>query len=309
MKARDVLSLSQFDSTSISHLFQETDRIISLHEAGKAIPHGLNGRIIALLFFEPSSRTFGSFSSAVKRLGGATIEIHDSKNLSASKGESFHDTIKTFESYSDGLIIRHPLIGSVARAAGIAEIPVINAGDGIGEHPTQALLDLYTIRKHHKRLDNLKVVVGGDLLNGRTVHSLLKGLSMHKGNEIYLLAPSELRLESELETEFTKAGLKLHTIESEDDIPGDADIWYWTRVQKERFVKEDDYEKVKNRFIVTPELMEKKAQKDMILMHPLPRVGEITEDVDTDPRAVYFEQMRNGLFLRMALLNSVFSNA
>lgn len=309
MKARDVLSLSQFDSTSISHLFQETDHIMSLHEAGKAIPQGLKGRVIALLFFEPSSRTFGSFSSAVKRVGGSTIEIHDSKNLSASKGESFHDTIKTFECYSDGFVIRHPLIGSVARAAEVASIPVINAGDGIGEHPTQALLDLYTIRKHHKRLDNLKVVVGGDLLNGRTVHSLLKGLSMHKGNEIYLLSPEELRLGSELVTEFTKAGLKLHTIDREDDIPGDADIWYWTRVQKERFVKEDDYENVKNRFIVTPELMKKKAQKNMILMHPLPRVGEVTEEVDTDPRAVYFEQMRNGLFVRMALLNSVFSNA
>lgn len=308
MKGRDVISLSQFDPATISLLFQETERIRTLHKAGKPIPNVLKGRVIALLFFEPSSRTFGSFSSAVKRMGGLTVEIHDSKNLSASKGESFHDTIKTFECYSDGLIIRHPLIGSVQRAADIANIPVINAGDGIGEHPTQALLDLYTIHNHHKKLDNLKIVAGGDLLNGRTVHSLLKGLSYYRGNEVVLLAPKELQLDEPLVSEFVQNGLKLTTIQDEADIPNDADVWYWTRVQKERFIKVDDYEKVKNRFIVTPALLGKKGNKNMILMHPLPRVGEITEDVDYDPRAVYFDQMRNGLFVRMALLDLIFKN-
>jgi aspartate carbamoyltransferase len=236
-----------------------------------------------------------------------TLEIHDSKNLSAAKGESFHDTIKTFESYSDGLIIRHPMPGSVANAADIANIPVINAGDGVGEHPTQALLDLYTINKHHGRLDTLKVVIGGDLRNGRTVHSLLRGLAMYRANEAVLLTAPELQLEREFVNDLQNKGMKITTIESEEDIPHDAHVWYWTRVQKERFVKIDEYEKVKNRFVVTHDLFKSRARKDTILMHPLPRVGEISEELDADSQAVYFEQMRNGLFVRMALLNSLFN--
>lgn len=308
MKGTDVLSLSQFTTDALSRIFHDADKLRELVEAHKEVPQPLKGRVIALLFFEPSSRTFGSFCSAVKRVGGMTIEIHDSKNLSASKGESFHDTIKTFESYSDGFIIRHPMPGSVANAADISRLPVINAGDGIGEHPTQAMLDLYTIQRHHKRLDTLKIVMGGDLLNGRTVHSLLKGLSMYKNNEVTLLAPPELRLEAAFMDELRQKGLTITVIDSEQDIPHAADVWYWTRVQKERFIKIDDYEKVKNKFIVTPELFAQKAGKHTILMHPLPRVGEILETVDADPRAVYFEQMRNGLFVRMALLSLVFAN-
>ena len=210
---------------------------------------------------------------------------------------------KTFETYSDAIVMRHPEIGSASNAAATAKIPIINAGDGIGEHPTQALLDMYTIFNKFGRLDNLTGVFAGDMLHGRTVHSLLRGLSIFKYNKAYLLSPKQLRLARDDFSFFEKKGIKLYEIESYKEIPKNADFWYWTRMQKERFKSEAEYEKVKHAFVVTKELLDIYASKKMILMHPLPRVGEIKTEVDSDVRSVYFtDQIRSGVCVRMALL-------
>jgi aspartate carbamoyltransferase len=202
--------------------------------------------------------------------------------------------------------MRHHQAGAAKIAARVSTIPIINAGDGVGEHPSQALLDLYTIYEHTGRLDNLTLLIAGDILNGRTVHSLIRGLSLYKNNTVYLLSPKNLTLSSEEKTLLTARGVTLIEITSEKDIPKNAHVWYWTRVQKERFDSLEEYEKVKHSFVVTPELMKKYANNEMILMHPLPRVGEIDERVDSDPRAVYLtQQMRNGMYIRMALLHLV----
>jgi aspartate carbamoyltransferase len=194
---------------------------------------------------------------------------------------------------------------AVEAALAAQAVPVINAGDGIGEHPTQALLDLYTIYETFGKLSNLIVLFAGDMLNGRTVHSLMRGLALYPQNTVYLLSPDNLRLSPEDKSLLQERGLVIHEITSEQDIPP-ADVWYWTRVQKERFENVEEYEKVKTAFIVTPKLMEEKAKKETILMHPLPRVGEIEETVDTDFRAVYLtKQIRNGMYVRMTLLAMV----
>lgn len=267
--------------------------------------HILSGKVITLLFYEPSSRTFGSFSGAIKRLGGQTIDILNPQEFSSvSKGETLEDTVRVFEAYSDALVIRHPEVGAAERAAhAVLSIPIINAGDGIGEHPTQALLDLYTLYETFGRLDNVAGCIAGDMLNGRTVHSLIKGLSLFSANSLYLLSPDQLKLTRHDFAEFSKNGIKLIEIDREQDIPKNAHFWYWTRVQKERFSSIDEYEKVKNKFIVTKELMQKHGNRTMILMHPLPRVGEINIELDSDPRSVYLtSQIRNGMYVRMALL-------
>lgn len=265
----------------------------------------LDGNIVALIFYEPSSRTFASFSVSVKKLGGQTLEILDPHHFSSvAKGETLEDTIHVFEAYCDAIILRHPQEGAVEAAAEAAFFaPIINAGDGIGEHPSQALLDMATINEKHGRLEHLTGVIAGDLLNGRTVHSLIKGLSLFENNTIYLLSPNELKLSRKDFTNFSQRDIKLIEIQNERDIPPNSDFWYWTRVQKERFPNMQEYEKVKNNFIVTKELVSKFAGKNTIIMHPLPRVSEIQPEVDADPRAVYLRsQIKNGMYVRMALL-------
>ena len=300
---KDIVSLSQFDKSSILKIF-ETVNIIK--EAGRrGLPLNLlSGKIVVLLFYEPSSRTRASFDAATKQLGGQTIVVENPQAFSSvSKGETFEDTIRVFEAYSDIIILRHPEIGAAKRAQRAAlHVPIINAGDGAGEHPTQALLDLYTIYENRKKLSGLKGVIAGDILNGRTVHSLLHGLSYFENNELYLLSPSELKLSRSDFKKFDK-NLKLLEISSIDKIPKNCDFWYWTRVQKERFKSEEEYKKVNNRFIVSKKVLNKYANSKTILLHPLPRVGEILEEVDRDPRALYLtSQTRNGLYVRMALL-------
>ena len=301
---KDILSLDQFDATDLLILFKQTAKMRKLAESSTPSDI-LKGTVTTLIFYEPSSRTFGSFGAAIKRLGGTTVDIQNPQQFSSvAKGETLEDTIRTFESYSNAIVMRHPTSGAARQAAEAAEqSPIINAGDGVGEHPTQALLDLYTIYEHVGRLENLTVLMAGDILNGRTVHSLIRGLSLYKNNTVYLLSPKRLKLNKEDYETFSKRGIKLIEIESEREIPKDASMWYWTRVQKERFENLEEYEKIKHAFIVTPELMKKYAAKDMILMHPLPRVGEIETAVDVDPRAVYLRhQMRNGMYVRMALM-------
>ena len=272
----------------------------------KALPSKvIAGKIVVLLFYEPSSRTFGSFSTAVKQLGGQTVEILNPQQFSSvAKGETFEDTIRVFEAYSDAIVIRHPIVGSAMTAAEIAKfVPIINSGDGAGEHPTQTILDMYTIYEKHGRLDNLIGVAAGDLLNGRAVKSLIKGLSLYEKNILYLLSPRELKLSGKDFNNFTRRGIKLIEIANEKDIPKNANFWYWTRTQKERFKNLKDYQKVNNHFILNKKLIKKYAGENTIFMHPLPRVGEILPEVDEDKRAVYLTtQIRNGTYVRMALI-------
>lgn len=303
-KGQDILSLNQFDTKSISTLFSHTPQMAEIAK-NAAASNLLKGNLATLLFYEPSSRTFGSFAAAIKQLGGQTIDIQDPKAFSSvAKGETLDDTIQVFEAYSDLVVLRHSEKGAAQTAAEAAKnIPVINAGDGIGEHPTQALLDMYTIFEKFKRLDHLTGLLAGDLLNGRTVHSLLRGLALYPGNTIYLLSPQNLKLPSNDIKKLQTAGLTIHEIQSEKDIPKNADFWYWTRVQKERFQDLSEYERIKTAFIVTPKLLDTYGNKEMILMHPLPRVGEILPEVDSDKRAVYLKnQIRNGMYIRMALV-------
>ena len=303
-KGKDIVSLDQFTPEDIKILFSKVPKMrnIALNAKPSKI---IAGKMIVLLFYEPSSRTFGSFSTAVKQLGGQTVEILNPQQFSSVvKGETFEDTIKVFEAYSDAIIIRHPTVGSASIAAKIAQlVPVINSGDGAGEHPTQTLLDMYTILEKFKRLDSLVGVAAGDILNGRTVKSLIKGLSLYKKNVLYLLSPRPLKLSREDFNTFTKRGIKLIEIESEKDMPKNAHFWYWTRTQKERFKNLKSYERMKNSFILNRDLIDTYANKNTIFMHPLPRVGEIDTKVDNDKRAVYLTtQIRNGLYVRMALI-------
>lgn len=306
-KNKDILSLDQFDQKSLKKLFFHVPKMAKIAKNGRSSSL-LAGKLVTLIFYEPSSRTFGSFSAAVKQIGGQTIEIQNPQQFSSvSKGETLEDTIRVFEAYCDCIVIRHPQMGAAKAAANAAFfVPVINAGDGIGEHPTQAMLDLYTIYEKWDRLDHLTGLMAGDLLNGRTIHSLIRGLALYPKNTVYLLSPKTLRLTKEQLKNFSQRGIKLIEIDSEKEIPKSCHFWYWTRVQKERFKNLADYEKVKNRFIVTKKLLSKYGNKKMILMHPLPRVGEILLEVDADPRAVYLRsQIRNGMYMRMALLGLI----
>ena len=302
---KSYISIDELSAKTINEIFEYTDKIrIMLFSKTSKI---LAGKLITLLFFEPSSRTFSSFSAAIKKLGGMTIEYQNPLQTSSSiKGETLEDTMKVFESYSDAIVMRHFEKGTLLRAAHAVKIPVINAGDGIGEHPTQALLDAYTIHQKTNTLSGLSGVIVGDLLNGRTVHSLLKLFSLYKNNTIYLLSPKQLKLETKLRDEIKKRGVRLIEISSQEEIPITADFWYWTRVQKERFTDKKEYELLKNKFVLTPELLKEKGNKKMIIMHPLPRVGDIDVKIDADPRAVYLtHQVKNGLFVRMALLSLI----
>lgn len=300
---QDIISLDQFTASDIQKVLKTARKLKPLRVKGKASKI-LTGKIISLLFYEPSSRTFSSFASAAQQLGAGIIAIQDAKTVSSvAKGETLSDTIHTMESYSDAIVIRHPMSGSAQEAAMAGLVPIINAGDGTNEHPTQTLLDLYTIFENTGKLSGLTGLFAGDMLNGRTVKSLIRGLSLFKGNTIYLLSPEKLKLTREELKALSAKGIKLIEITKEEDIPKNLDFWYWTRVQKERFENIKDYEAVKNKFILTPALAKKYAGKKTIFMHPLPRVGEIDVAVDSDPRAVYLRtQMRNGVYVRMALL-------
>lgn len=302
-KGKDIISLDQFSVKDFAILFKVTEEMKTIAVNNRA-SQILAGYMVTLIFYEPSSRTFGSFEAAVKQLGGNTIEIQDPQHFSSvSKGETFEDTIRTFEAYSNAIVIRHPHIGTAQIAANTAQIPILNAGDGIGEHPTQALLDAYTIFEKCGKLDGLTGVLAGDMLNGRTVHSLIRALSLYKNNTIYLLSPKELQLSREHFKDFKARGINMIEIFSEKELPKKADFWYWTRVQKERFPSLEAYEKVKNKFVITEKLVKDFAGKETIIMHPLPRVGEIETAVDRDPRAVYLRsEIRNGMYIRMALL-------
>jgi aspartate carbamoyltransferase catalytic subunit len=303
---QDILSVSQFDLTKLEYVFGVAHEMRVLVErfGGADL---LQGKILANLFYEPSTRTSSSFMAAMMRLGGQVIPINNVQYSSVSKGESLPDTIRTLESYSDVIVIRHPEVGAAATAAYYAAKPVINAGDGVGEHPTQALLDLFTIVEELGKVDGLTVTRVGDLKYGRTVHSLTKLLLNYKVN-FRFVSPEILSMPADVLAAVDASGHTYEQVEALNDAVSSSDVLYVTRVQKERFTDLAAYDRVKDLYVVDEELMTQ-AKEKMIVMHPLPRVGEISYGVDDDPRAAYFRQMRNGMYIRMALLASVLGRA
>jgi len=302
---KDIISLDQFNRKSVEKVFATAAKIKKTPT--KKLLKILPGKIVGLMFFEPSTRTFSSNSAAVKRLGGQTVEYQNPLSTSSVvKGETIEDTTKMMEQYCDAIVMRHPIVGTLKKVAEVADVPVINAGDGIGEHPTQALLDMFTVFEKFKHIDNIKGLIVGDLLNGRTVHSIIKCLSIFPNNTLYLLSPKQLRLSNKDLEEAKKRKIKLIEIKSFEEIPADCHFWYWTRVQKERFTDKQEYEKLKLNLILTKKLVDKKAGKNTLIMHPLPRVGEVETEVDNDPRAVYLTtEAKNGMYVRMALFSLI----
>ena len=302
---KHVLSVKQFaDKTLLASLFEKAAKFQDMPP--DKYPAGLKHHTIATIFYEPSTRTRLSFETAIQNLGGNLITTENAGEFSsAMKGESLEDTIKVINMFADGIILRHPEVGSAARAAAVSKAPIINAGDGVGEHPTQALLDVYSVYRAKPKMEGLKIGLVGDLLNGRTVHSTIPLLSLY-GVELFLIAPPNLRLPQEYKDQITEHGSKFTELESWDEIIDQVDVLYMTRIQKERFKSAADYDKYKNSFILTAKDV-RKMKSDAIVLHPLPRVNEIDPEVDADPRAQYFEQVRNGLFLRMALLDSIYA--
>jgi len=270
-------------------------------------PKPLQDLTICSIFFEPSTRTRLSFDTAIQNLGGHLISVENaSDSSSGKKGESLEDTIKTLNCFADGIVIRHPEVGSADRAAAVSDVPVISGGDGAGEHPTQALLDLYTILKSKGKIDGLQIGVAGDLLNSRTMHSLCQLLSMYDV-ELLLVSPDSLKMPEQYKKILKTSGVKFSEHKSWDKIISTVDVLYTNRIQKERFKFIEDYQAVKDSFILTLPMV-KTMKKDAVIMNPLPRINEIDVAVDDDPRAIYFQEVRNGLYARMALLENIFSN-
>ena len=267
----------------------------------------LKGKLLANLFYEPSTRTSSSFMAAMERLGGSVIPITGVEYSSVSKGESLPDTVRTLECYADVIVLRHPMIGAAEQAARHTRKPIINAGDGAGEHPTQALLDLFTILEEAGRIDGLTLTMLGDLKYGRTVHSLARLLTLFDV-QMNFVSPEQLRLPADVSDELDEAGASYQVHRDLEAVIGKTDVLYVTRVQRERFEDPAQYEHVKDAYVITPDTM-RQAREHMVLMHPFPRVGEISMDVDSDPRAAYFRQMEYGMYVRMALLAMVLGKA
>jgi aspartate carbamoyltransferase len=304
---KDIISVSQFTRDNLEHVFGVAEEMRAIVKRVGSTDL-LKGTVLACLFYEPSTRTSSSFIAAMSRLGGTVIPITQGVQFSSvSKGESLPDTIRTLESYADVIVIRHPEMGSAQMAADYARKPVINGGDGIGEHPTQALLDLFTIKEELGQIDGLKVGMVGDLRFGRTVHSLARLLCLYDV-QFSFVSPEILRLPLDVMNEIRSHELPVAETYDVAEIISEVDVLYITRVQKERFADLSQYEEAKDLYVITPELMES-AKEKMIIMHPLPRVGEISYAIDSDPRAAYFRQMEYGMYIRMALLAAVLGKA
>jgi len=304
---KDILSVKQFTRADLEYIFSVAHEMRVMVERIGTFDL-LKGKILANLFYEPSTRTFASFMAAMQRLGGAVIPISEVRYSSVAKGESLPDTVRTLAAYADVIVIRHPEVGSAALAAQYAGKPVINAGDGVGEHPTQALLDVFTIREELGRLDDLTVTMLGDLKYGRTVHSLARLLTRFRNIKLNYVSPEVLRMPRDVIEEVEEKGLPQKEYTVMDKVLPETDVLYVTRVQRERFENLEEYEKVKDAYVISARTMEK-AKEKMIVMHPLPRVNEIAMEVDRDPRAAYFRQMEYGLYVRMALLAMVLGKA
>jgi aspartate carbamoyltransferase catalytic subunit len=302
LKGRNLLEPMDFTTDELKELFSLADKII---ENPEKYSKACNGKLLATLFYEPSTRTRFSFEAAMLRLGGKVIGFSEAHVSSVAKGESISDTIRTVACYADLAVIRHPKEGAAIVAAACTEIPIINAGDGGHHHPTQTLTDLYTIRKERGGFDNMTVGLCGDLKFGRTVHSLIKALSRYKNVSFILISPEELKIPDYVRKEvLIKNNIKFEEVESMQEALPRLDILYMTRVQRERFFNEEDYVRLKDRYILDGAKM-KLAKDDMMVLHPLPRVNEISVEVDSDPRALYFKQVKYGMFVRMALIMSL----
>uniref|UniRef100_A0A6T6BWQ2 Uncharacterized protein n=1 Tax=Compsopogon caeruleus TaxID=31354 RepID=A0A6T6BWQ2_9RHOD len=294
-----ILSVKQFNREQLHTLFNEAYEMKQMvHRAGQY--DLLRGKTLTTLFFEPSTRTSCSFQAAMLKLGGNYLSVNEVSKSSLAKGETLQDTVRVLEGYCDAIVVRHPEVGAVQAAAAHAKKPVINGGDGVGEHPTQALLDVFTIREELGTVNGLTVTLVGDLLHGRTVHSLARVLSRYSVRLRYV-SPAELRMPADVIEEIAAAGVDQVEHDSLEPVLRETDVLYVTRIQKERFSSLEKYMEVRDRFIITPKTLTR-AKENMIVMHPLPRVNEVTPDVDSDPRAVYFRQAENGVYVRMALL-------
>jgi aspartate carbamoyltransferase catalytic subunit len=302
LKGRHIIEPGDLTTDEVDEICVLAERMIvdsaAYHDACR-------GKILATLFFEPSTRTRLSFEAAMQRVGGSVIGFSDAAMSSAVKGETLSDTIRTVAAYADVIAMRNPKEGAALLASRSSRVPVINAGDGGHHHPTQTLTDLLTIRALKGSLENHTIGLCGDLKFGRTVHSLAKALSRYPKNRFVLISPQELSIPGYItEQVFAKAGVKFTTSERLEDVVGDIDILYMTRVQRERFFNEQDYIRLKDSYILDAEKM-KLAKQNMIVLHPLPRVNEIAAEVDDDPRAAYFRQVRYGMFVRMALITKL----
>jgi len=301
---KHVISVRQFeDKKFIEDIFAEAARLKGLSPS--EYPKSLQNKVVATLFYEPSTRTRLSFETATLKLGGQVISTENAGETSSNvKGETLEDTIRTINGYADAIVLRHPALGSAELAARYSAVPIVNAGDGGGDHPTQALLDLFTILECKKDVNDLKIGLVGDLMNGRAIHSLAELLGLYKP-EIYCIAPPSLQLPANYLDGFRKNAIDFKQLDTWESVIDELDVIYIPRVQKERFDSLEEYEKFRDSFIVNAEAM-KRIKKDAIIMSPLPRVTEIAPEIDNDPRAVYFEQARNGLYVRMALLQALF---
>jgi aspartate carbamoyltransferase catalytic subunit len=304
-KLEHVISTKQFmDTKLLDDIFDLADLMEKDDLSGKTKPV-LSGKVMASVFYEPSTRTRFSFETAMHKLGGGVVMTEAAPMFSsAAKGESLSDAMKIISGYSDVIVLRHPEKGSAKVASESSDVPVLNAGDGTGEHPTQALLDVYTIRKEMGKIDGLKVALVGDLKNGRTVHSLINLLALYKGVKVFLVSPPQLKLPDEYKAYMKEKNLPFEEMAEVAPILKDIDVMYVTRIQKERFTDPAEYEKLKGAYVVDNSMLAK-MKGHSIIMHPLPRVGEIAIEVDKDKRAAYFRQAKNGMYIRMALLKMV----
>ena len=298
---RDVIRILDFDREELDELFNETDEMLKYRRRKINI---LDGKVMALAFFEPSTRTRLSFQTAMIRLGGDVIGFSEVSTTSIAKGETFADTVRMLDSYADIIVIRHRVEGAAQFAAEIAESPVINAGDGTRHHPTQAMIDLYTIRRNFESIDGLSIGVLGDLKYGRAATSFIYGVSKYRLKKLFLISPPLLRARREVLEHLRTQGVRYEETNKLEDVISDLDVLYVTRIQKERFPDPAEYEKVRGSYRITISIL-KDARDNLIILHPLPRVDEIANEVDNTKHAKYFEQASYGVPLRMALLKLI----
>ena len=299
---KDIISMNDMSKEEILEILEIAEKIENSSEEEKL--NFLKGKIIATLFFEPSTRTKMSFESAAFRLGAQVLQLPPLEQSSVKKGESFSDTIRMVESYSDVIVVRHPNDGAARLASTTSKKPVINAGDGSNQHPSQTLLDLYTIKEEKGTLSNLSIAFVGDLKYGRTVHSLVKALT-HFNPTIYFVSPKILQMPAYLIDDLDKNNIKYEILEDFRDCLDKIDVFYMTRIQKERFPDIEDYEKVKGVYVINKKNILGKCKEDMIILHPLPRVDEISTDLDETKHALYFKQAKNGIPVRQAMMMKV----
>ena len=301
---KNIISIKDLERLDIDYIIDEASKLEDIAKS-REISEELKGKILGLMFFEPSTRTKMSFETSMKRLSGECIGFENTGSSSVSKGESIADTAKMFEGYCDALVIRHEMEGVSKFISDVVDVPVINAGDGAGQHPTQTLLDLYTIKKEIGSIDNIKIALIGDLKYGRTVHSLANALTLYDNVELYFVSPDKLKMPQEILHDLDKAGMSYSETSNISDVIDKVNVLYVTRIQKERFADIDDYLEIKGAYIINKKMLE---GKDLIVMHPLPRIDEIDGDVDDTKYNKYFTQAANAVPVRMAILKTLIKN-